>query len=533
MSDNFTLNSGTGGVSLAADDISSVWHQRVKVQHGADGSATDTSADDPLPVSLYGQQVSAFGQLLTTEPTPVVQIANQYQIDPANRNDLEIFEATGGSADNSTNLFRCQTGTSVGGYGVIRSKESLIYRAGEGIQCTLTAAFTTGIATSLQFAGAFSLTETLAFGYDGANFSVIYSHNGEAEVQTIEVTGAASGSESATVTLDGDAFTASLTSGTVQKNAFEIARDGAADATVGAKWRFEQVDDKVIAIARSVGNKTGTMSFSSSTATATVTETTQGAAKTDGHVAQASWNVNTAPFASFDPTNLNIYRIQYGYLGISNINFSVYNPDTGRFVLVHRIALASSQTATSMGAPDLKVGWTAASLGSSGTNLTVTGASAEAAVQGKEAANDGSFAADNTVASVGTTLTNILTVKNRIVYGVRFNLGKIIPISASLDNDHNKGAIVEVRINATLAGTPNYQYEDEYNSLGLVDKAATTVTDGTLVDAFTVPAGGDATVDLSKLNDIINPEDTITIAAKTISGTSTNMTAALVWREEK
>lgn len=493
----------------------------------------EVSSTVPLPVTSSGEAVSAFGETLVTEPTPVIQIANQYQIDPANRNDLEIFEATGGSADNSTNLFRCQTGTSLGGYGVIRSKESLIYRAGEGVEATLTAAFTTGVALSLQFAGAFSLTETLAFGYDGADFSVLYSHNGEAEVQTITVTGAASGSESATVTLDGDSFTANLTNTTVQGNAFEIARDGAADATVGAKWRFEQEDDRVVAIARSVGDKTGTMSFSSSTATATLAETVAGAVKTDDHVAQSSWNVTTSPFDGFDPTNLNIYKIQYGYLGISNINYSIYNPNTGTFVLVHRIALASEQATTSMGSPDLKVGWTAASLGSTGTNLTVIGASAKAAIQGKELQNDGSFAADNSVSSVGTTLTNILTIRNRIVYGVRFNLGKIIPISASLDNDHNKGAIVELRINATLGGTPNYQFEDEYNSLGLVDKAATTVTGGTLVEAFTVPAGGDATVDLSKLSDILNPEDTLTLAAKTISGTSTAMTGAVVWKEEK
>jgi hypothetical protein len=54
-----------------------------------------------------------------------------------------------------------------------------------------------------------------------------------------------------------------------------------------------------------------------------------------------------------------------------------------------------------------------------------------------------------------------------------------------------------------------------------------------LVDAFTVPANGDATVDLSKLNDILNPEDTLTLAAKTTSGTSTAMTGAVVWKEEK
>lgn len=54
MADNITLNAGSGGAVVAADDISSVWHQRVKVEFGADGSATDVSAANPLPVTPRG-----------------------------------------------------------------------------------------------------------------------------------------------------------------------------------------------------------------------------------------------------------------------------------------------------------------------------------------------------------------------------------------------------------------------------------------------------------------------------------------------
>ena len=479
--------------------------------------------------------LSVFGELITVEPTPIVQIANQYQLDPANRSDLETFEATGGSADNSGNLFRCQTGTSAGGYSVIRSKEAVIYRPGEGLEGLITAAFTTGVATSLQFGGLFSLTETIAFGYNGADFSTIYSSKGAAEVQSIQVTGAASSGANCTVTLDGDAVAIALTVSTVQTNAEEIRAGLAGDATVSGKWRVEQVDDMVYAIAKSVGNKTGTMSFAAGTtgATATVTEETTGVAKTDNHTAQASWNVTTSPFTGFDPTNQNVYKVSFGYLGIANINFEIYNPNTGLFVLVHRQQFASNQSTTSLGSPDLKIGWTSASLGSTGTNLIVTGGSAEAAIEGKEIIKNNTFAADNTVASVDTTLTNLVTIKNRIVYGDRFNQGKIFPLDVSVDNDHTKGAVVEIYTNATLGGTTNYQYEDEFNSIALVDKSGTTVTGGNLVDAFTVPKGGDAEVDLKKLSLTLNPEDTITIAARTISGTSTNITGAFVWQEEK
>lgn len=52
MADNTELNAGTGGDTIATDDIAGIKHQRVKVQHGADGSATDASAAAPLPVEV-------------------------------------------------------------------------------------------------------------------------------------------------------------------------------------------------------------------------------------------------------------------------------------------------------------------------------------------------------------------------------------------------------------------------------------------------------------------------------------------------
>lgn len=52
MADNVTLNAGTGGDTVAADDIGGVKYQRVKVTFGADGAATDASPANPLPVRM-------------------------------------------------------------------------------------------------------------------------------------------------------------------------------------------------------------------------------------------------------------------------------------------------------------------------------------------------------------------------------------------------------------------------------------------------------------------------------------------------
>jgi hypothetical protein len=49
MSDNVPITVGAG-TDIAADNISSVYYQRVKIAHGADGSATDASATAPLPI---------------------------------------------------------------------------------------------------------------------------------------------------------------------------------------------------------------------------------------------------------------------------------------------------------------------------------------------------------------------------------------------------------------------------------------------------------------------------------------------------
>ena len=51
MADNVTITEGVG-TDIAADVIDDVAYQRVKLTHGADGTATDASAAAPLPVAL-------------------------------------------------------------------------------------------------------------------------------------------------------------------------------------------------------------------------------------------------------------------------------------------------------------------------------------------------------------------------------------------------------------------------------------------------------------------------------------------------
>jgi hypothetical protein len=62
MADNVGYTPGTGA-TVAADEISGVLHQRVKIGVGTDGVAVDVSEGNPMPVTAYGELVEAIEAL--------------------------------------------------------------------------------------------------------------------------------------------------------------------------------------------------------------------------------------------------------------------------------------------------------------------------------------------------------------------------------------------------------------------------------------------------------------------------------------
>lgn len=73
MADNTVLSTGSGGDTIATDDIGGVKHQRVKVEFGADGSATDVSSTDPLPITTI--QTLDYDTGAGTATTPIMGVA--------------------------------------------------------------------------------------------------------------------------------------------------------------------------------------------------------------------------------------------------------------------------------------------------------------------------------------------------------------------------------------------------------------------------------------------------------------------------
>ena len=92
MADNVTLNSGTGGSVVGADDISSVWYQRIKLVHGVDGTNDgDVARTNPLPtVPFYSTRSDTY---TTTANGTTVDVSTK----PCTKFSLQV-KGTGAAA---------------------------------------------------------------------------------------------------------------------------------------------------------------------------------------------------------------------------------------------------------------------------------------------------------------------------------------------------------------------------------------------------------------------------------------------------
>lgn len=84
MADNVGYTPGSGA-TVAADEIGGVLYQRVKPVTGADGTAVDVSATNPMPMAAYGELLEAVEALrmavsVLARNTPVLDSANRSRI---------------------------------------------------------------------------------------------------------------------------------------------------------------------------------------------------------------------------------------------------------------------------------------------------------------------------------------------------------------------------------------------------------------------------------------------------------------------
>jgi hypothetical protein len=187
MADNITLNAGTGGAVVAADDISSVFFQRVKLTDGT-ADSTEAIAGD----ARYGLDVDVtrfptgildtFGKLQTVNSINDIDI-QWYRDVPANLGT--VTTASGGTATRVTGLLQMASGTNITGEVKVVSPDSVLYRSGGEIYCLVTAAFLDGgVASCNQRIGLYDTSNGFYLGYEGTSFGVVVRTGGVDGTQT-------------------------------------------------------------------------------------------------------------------------------------------------------------------------------------------------------------------------------------------------------------------------------------------------------------------------------------------------------------
>lgn len=466
-------------------------------------------------------QTSAFGDLATVQPDPIIQITAQYGI-----RDNVISANLGGSTSEVGSNFVISTGTGANNVGALVSRMQAAYRAGQGIMCRYTALFTEGVADSTQLTGLLNSEAGFGFGYNGTDYGIFFARDGGLEYQRLQITSAALAPENATVTIDGTPFIIPITATTVEQNAFEIATY--LDANNPA-YAFASRGDVVECLGTLPDLGGGAFTFSSATATGVFTDISSGLAPVETWIPKAEWNVNNS--IDIDPTKGNVYQVQLQYLGYGGIKFFVEDPVTAIFELVHIIRYANTSERPIVTNPIFRVGWGARNTGNT-SDVVIKGASAAVFNEGEVVITGEKTGIGLTKAGIGTTLTNILTIRNRITLDNLPNRADIYLLGASFGTDTTKtGSFAIIRNPEVVTGgfldftlnNPDRLAELAVNDVEIVG--------GETIAIFNVKSGqiyGDSL----KFASPLLPGDVLCIAAKVTSGSASEFDTSISWQDD-
>ena len=178
MADNTILNTGTGGDTIATDDIGGIKYQRVKIVHGQDGqNQGDVCHGNALPVDIIGA-MTEFGAVA------VAQRANQTEATFAASGTLStlltlVNTGTGASDWGTTTPGMATFSTGVTNPSTAKgtTANTVLYRPAEEVYVYFTASFTTGVASTFQRVGLTDEVEGFWVGYEGTSFCCSYSTN--------------------------------------------------------------------------------------------------------------------------------------------------------------------------------------------------------------------------------------------------------------------------------------------------------------------------------------------------------------------
>lgn len=482
---------------------------------------------------------SAFGEPIAIPITPVVQLDGLYGLKP---NKFETYIGSSGTATATDTLMQVNTATGIGSYGVIRSRRAVRYRPGQGALCRFTAKFDTGTAGYTQRAGFFSQEQALQIGYDGTSFGVLKENGGKAHIHNFSITTLDAGD--VTVTLNDEAYAAVTVSGAGLGDRIASLASGLdSNPDFTADWIVEYDNTKLCFLSTSLGVKSGAYSIASTATISTTNSAIQNGVTTNAvWTPQANFNIDTLDGNGpsgviLDPQKLNVYQINFRWLGAGELRFAVENPINGDMIFFHHEHYSNRNTDVHIDNPSLKLGYVAASLGGTGSTITVEGASMMGAIEGLISPTDLPNAASNTRTSGMSSAGNeyaILGLRNNVIHKAKINTREIILKKLAIGGTAAGGAptIVTIWYNPTTAATLDWISMGEESSASY-SLSETTVTTTGLIPLFTSVISDNTSdnINLEDLRIVLPPNNEIVVTAKS-TATINRANIGLTWIED-
>lgn len=486
---------------------------------------------------------SAFGETVSVPITPVVQLDALYGLDPTK---VETFTFGNGTAVAQNAHFEVTADATANSYGVIRSKRFVRYRPGQGCIARFTAAFTAtngvGPVGFTQRAGFFAQEQALQIGFDHTNgkFGILRANGGKAHIHNFTFSALADGD--ITVTANGTTFTAvTVADGSVEENVAALVAGLKLQPAFNALYTVENNGDDITILSTSLGAQAGAFTVTS-TATVTYTDTTlqTGVAQTNNWIYQENFNVDKLDGTGIsgvdlDHTKLNVYQINFRWLGAGEMRFAVENPTNGDMIFFHHIHYTNQNTVPHLDNPSMKIGYVAANLGGGTGSVTVTGASILGAIEGVVQTTSFPTAVRG---ARGDTMTangiyHVLSLKNRLVYRNKINTRDLIlkTISAGVTATASAPATVYLYFQPTMASNLLWTETGEYNASYYADDAFTITSPPQPIAAFQFGSGSALNIDVSNLDIRIPPNGYVTVGISSVSN-MTSASAALTFIED-
>jgi hypothetical protein len=218
----------------------------------------------------------------------------------------------------------------------------------------------------------------------------------------------------------------------------------------------------------------------------------------------------------------------------------VQNQANSEWILCHTIKYTNSSQVVQIRNPSLKFYAQVINSGSA-TNKTVYVGSAMLALIGQQEYLQARWAYDNAKSVAAETC--IFNLKSATTYNgvTNYGVARLRSISACYANNANSYAVVRLKKGVTIGGVPAYTPINgatadngttitSGNSFISYDVAGTTVTSGTYIWQINMCQSGNAFMDLTNFNLLINPGEILTVSAFATS--SANVSVGLNWEED-